>query len=254
MRGKGGLDIAARAVVCIASAGHERIQGERDVGGRAAERTDLVKRRSERHHTVTRHGSVCGLHTDHTAKRRRLANRTAGIRSQGKCCHARGDRRGRTSGGAAGNALEVPWVVRTVKRRALRGGTERELVHIGLAERHATRVEHALDARGGIGRLVVLQHTGGAGGTRAQHVHVVLDGQWHAGQRRQGLAGGAKRVHTGGGAKSHLRRDLEKCLDIRLTRIDGGQRRAGHLDGAELSRSHTRGDIHSGEGIDECRH
>lgn len=69
-----------------------------------------------------------------------------------------------------------------------------------------------------------------------------------------GARGGAKRVHTGGGAKSHLRRDLEKCLDIRLTRIDGGQRRAGHLDGAELSRSHTRGDIHSGEGIDECRH
>lgn len=70
--------------------------------------------------------------------------------------------------------------------------------------------------------------------------------------------GGARRrrerVHTAGGSQEPPQRDLEKCLDIRLTRIDGGQRRAGHLDGAELSRSHTRGDIHSGEGIDECRH
>ena len=60
--------------------------------------------------------------------------------------------------------------------------------------------------------------------------------------------------HPGGGAKSHLRRDLKKCLDIRLARIAGGQRRAGHLDGADLSSAHTRCDIRGGEGIDESRH
>ena len=98
--GKGeGLDIAARTVVCIASTGHERIQGERDVGGRAAERTDLVKRISQTppHRNATRFRMWASYQPRRKALQAGESNRRYPDPRE-KCCHAEGDRRGRTPG------------------------------------------------------------------------------------------------------------------------------------------------------------
>ena len=137
-----------------------------------------------------------------------------------------------------------------MERRGLRGGAEGKLVHVGLADGQAARVEHTLDTGGGVDALVVLEHAGGAGGTCAREHHVVLDGERHAGERWQGLAGRAVRVDTGGGVESELRRDLEERLDGALARLDGVECGMGDLGRGEVTGGDARGNLGGGEGVE----
>lgn len=52
----------------------------------------------------------------------------------------------------------------------------RQIVHVELAQRNATSFDDLAYARCGIGRNVIFQHAGRAGGVGAFQVHVVLKG------------------------------------------------------------------------------
>ena len=108
----------------------------------------------------------------------------------------------------------------------------------------------ALDAGGGVDALVILEHAGGAGGARAHEHHVVLDGERHAGERRQGLAGRTVRVDASGGVEGELRRDLEERLDGAVARLDGVERGAGDLGRGEVTGGDARGDLGGGKGVE----
>ena len=87
------------------------------------------------------------LQADDAAKARRYADRAAGVAPQ--CAHdlTGSHRRSRPAAGAAGNAVEVPRVVRRTVVRILAGGAECELVHLELAMRMApARLERSVTA------------------------------------------------------------------------------------------------------------
>ena len=137
-----------------------------------------------------------------------------------------------------------------MERRALGGTTKSELVHVGLAHGQAAGIEHPLDAGSGVDALVVPEHAGSAGGTRAHKVHVVLNGQRHARERGQRLACGTVGIHARGSLERQLGRHLQECLDPALARLDGGKGGLGHLGSGKVAGGNARGDLGGGKGIE----
>ena len=183
MLGKVDGAILAGAVVRIVARTGKCVHGQRDIHDRAAKGSHLVERRAKGNHAVTAHGAIRGLKAHHAAQARRLANGAASVRAQRERNLARSDGGSGAARGAAGHALGIPRVVGAVERRGLGGAAKGKLIHVGLAHGQAAGIEHALDAGGGVDALVVLEHTGSAGGARTHEVHVVLDGQRHARER-----------------------------------------------------------------------
>ncbi len=98
------------------------------------EDADLVERGREGHEAVAAHPPVGGLEADHAAEGRGLADRATGVRAEGERDHAGRHRRRRPAGRPAGDAGEVPRVLRLLVGAVLGGRAHRELVHVGLAE------------------------------------------------------------------------------------------------------------------------
>ena len=71
------IDVESQRVVTA-----DRLEQQRGVLDRRRERPDLVERRRERDQPVARHDAVGRLHADHTAQRRGLADRAAGVGAQ----------------------------------------------------------------------------------------------------------------------------------------------------------------------------
>ena len=178
-----GLHVLRRAVQGVmATQGVHRGGGVLDA---ARERAYLVERATEGHDAVTADRAVGGLDAHDAAEAGRLADGAARVGTQRDARHAGGDRRRRAARAAARNTTQIPRVARGAERGGLGGGTERELVHVQLAQRHAAGVDDTLHARCGVRGHVVFQHAGGAGGVRARHVHVVLERHRHTGQRAE---------------------------------------------------------------------
>ena len=246
--------ILTGAVVRIVARAGKRVHGQRDILDRAAKGPHLVERRAKGNHAVTAHGAIRGLKAHHAAEARRLADGTAGVRAQRERDLARSDGSSRAARRAAGHALGIPRVIGTVEGRALGGAAKGKLVHVGLAHGQAAGVEHALDAGGGVDALVVLEHAGSASGTRAHEVHVVLNGQRHARERGQRLAGGTVGIQARSGLERELGRHLQECLDPALARLDGGKGGLGHLGSGKVAGGNARGNLRGGKGIEVLRH
>ena len=117
---------------------------------RAGARPGLVERGRQRDEAIAGDGAVRRLHSDGARDGCGLADRTAGVRADGKRCLEGRHRGCRATARTPGDALEVPRVVGGAVGRVLGGGAHGELVHVGLAEDHDARL---LEARGD-GRVV----------------------------------------------------------------------------------------------------
>ena len=106
----------------------------RGVGDGGGERTDLVERAREGDEPVTRHEAVGRLDPDHPAERRRLTDRTAGVRAERERHETRRDRGGAPPGGTTGHPVQVPRVVGRPEGGVLRRRAHRELVEVRLAD------------------------------------------------------------------------------------------------------------------------
>ena len=76
------------------------------------ERPDLVERRGVGDDAIAADATVSRLEADHAAKRRRLANRAAGIGAQRREAFVGGDRGGRAARRSARDALEIMRIAR----------------------------------------------------------------------------------------------------------------------------------------------
>ena len=84
-------------------------------------------------------------------------------------------------------------------------------------------------------------------------MHVVLEGNGHAGEGSQLLSGGAGAVGGLGRGEREVGGDLQERLDLRLAGLNGIERGAGDLDGGEVAGRDARGDLARGELV-EVRH
>ena len=160
------------------AAGGHRGQQRRAVGDAARHRTRMVKRRGQGDDPVEGEQTVGGLERARPAARRGDAQRATRVRAQRRRGHARGQRRRAAAARASGDAVKRPRVADLVG-----GAARRELVGVGVAERH-----HALAAQPGphlrVGAGdVALQHPAGRGEGKPRHPVQVLEPQRDAAQR-----------------------------------------------------------------------
>src|SRR5256714_14411844 len=96
----------------------------------APQDADLIERRPERNEAVTADAAVGRLDPDHATKGRRLAHRTAGLRTERRRYRSRPDERRRAAGGAARHAGFIDWMHDASEGRKLGRRTHREFVAI----------------------------------------------------------------------------------------------------------------------------
>ena len=159
------------------------IHGKSGILNVASKRAHLVERGTEGHYAVTGNHAIRRLHGNRAAEAARLTDGATRVGAQSKRCKTGSHRSRRAARRAAGYTLQIPGVEGTTECRSFRGRTEGKFVHVELAQRNATSFDDLAYARCGIGRNVIFQHAGRAGGVGAFQVHVVLKGNGHARQR-----------------------------------------------------------------------
>ncbi len=175
------LDAGRGRVAGIAPDHRAEQQGR--VGHVTGERPALVERRGEGDHPRAGDRSVGGLEPDDAAERRRLADRAAGVGADRTRSQASRHGGGRSAGGPARDAIEVPGVADVAVGGVLVRRAHRELVHVGLAEDPGAAVEQPLDRGRRVGRDVALEDPRAGGRREAVDAEDVLDRDRHAGER-----------------------------------------------------------------------
>ena len=205
------------------------------ISHRTGKRPHLVEGTGKGHQAVAADAAVGGLEPHHAAEGGGLANRAAGVGTQGGDALPSRHGRGATAGTAAGHPLGIPGVATGTKGGGLGGAAHGELVEVGLAEQHGAGSPKAVGDGGLVGRYEILQHAAGAGGADALGAEVVLDRQGHAGQGRQRLAGGPGPVDALGIGAGPLCRHLQIGVDGGLHGADAGEVQVGELPGRHLA-------------------
>ena len=215
-------------------AADDRVQQRRVEHGARA-RAGLVEAGGQRHEPVAGDPAIRRLDADRAGDGGGLADRAAGVRAdRQRRLVCRDDGAGATTR-AAGDAGEVPGVVGGAVGRVLGGGAHRELVHVGLAQdRHTGGLEAAHDG-GVVGRQPALEDLGAAGRRQALGDQHVLDGDGHAGEDVQLLAGCATLVDGPGGGERPLAVDVQVGVDVAVDGGDPVEVRLHDLHGAELA-------------------
>ena len=175
--------------------GGERAQQRGGVGDRPRHGAGVVELAAQRHHAVQRDRAPRGLDRADARERGRDPQRPAGVGSQRRRHHARGQRGRRAAARAARGAIERPRVADLVGRAA-RG----ELVRVGMAHRHhALRAQPRPGGAVGLAGRRVLEHAAGGGDGHAPHGVEVLDRQGDAAHQRRRLALRAQALVGGAG-------------------------------------------------------
>ena len=144
-------------VESIGSRPGDRIEQQRAIACRTRQRADLIQRRSKGHQPVARNAPVAWLQANASAERSRLADRAAGIRTQGGGNFAGGDRGRRAAAGSAGDARGVPRIASGLESGVFGRRTHGELVHIQSAKWYRAGGPEPRDDRGIVGRGVALR-------------------------------------------------------------------------------------------------
>ncbi len=220
--------------------GDHRVQ-QRGVEHRARARAGLVERGGERDEPVARDRAVRRLHADGAGDGRGLADRAAGVGADRQRRLEGGDGRGRAAARAAGDALEVPRVVRGAVGRVLGRGAHRELVHVGLAEDHDAG---GLEPRGRPSRRTAGASPRGSATRRwsgcraASCTSLSASGTPASGE--SALAGGASGVDGRSCGERALGVDVQEGVHALVDRGDPVEVRLRHLDRRHLAARRRR--------------
>ena len=198
----------------------------------------MIERRSKRDQAIARHASIGRHQPDHAAKRRRLANRTARVRTQRRHRHVRSHGRGRPARRTSRNARKIARIVHRLPRRVLVGRTHRKLVAIQLAQHHGAGRFETSDGGAIVRRNIVAQNLRTGRGANALGDHHIFDCDRHAAQRRKLLALCRERVHLGSFGHRPLFRKSQKRADLRIVALDLGVKRLRQRRSAGLALLH----------------
>ncbi|GMR23665.1 MAG: hypothetical protein BMS9Abin37_2115 [Acidobacteriota bacterium] len=210
----------------------QRFQQQRRVVHRVSQRPDLVQRRGERHESVARYAAVGGFESGDAAQARGLADRSAGVGSEGRRDESSGDGGCGAAARSAGNTIEIPRVFRRMKRRVFGRGSHGELVHVGFAQDDCAGVVEALDDRRVIDGYVVLENARATGASAPGDRDDVFERDRKAVERA--ALGRGQFVELAGALERGLRHPVEKRFDLRVECFDAIDERAGRFLGGEI--------------------
>ena len=151
---------------------------------RLGHHADHFQRRRVCHQPVSGDGAPRGFQPIDPAERSGLPDRPSRIAAQAEG-HDTGRHRGRRSAaGPPGTRRRIPWIPGLHEGGVLRGGAHPELVEIGLAGHHRSRLLELLDRGRGIRGNEIAKETGAAGKAEAAHRDIVFYGKRDARQGR----------------------------------------------------------------------
>ena len=180
-----------------------------------------------------RHASPSGLEADQAAARGRDPDRAAAVVAM-RDRHHPGRHGGRgAAAGAAGRALEVPWVAGGSEPPRLRGRQQARLGQRRLADDHEARLAHPSDQVRVVARDQVAEDVAAHRQRHPLDRAVVLDRDRHPGERSP-VAG----ADLTSDRERGLRRDVGEGVERRVELFDPGQRGLDELARAQRSRAH----------------
>lgn len=207
----------------------------------APERADLVQRRCVGNEPVAGDKSVGGFQPDHTAEGGGLADRAAGVGTEGGGSLAGGEGGGAASRRAAGDAFQIVGICGEAGGGVFRRRAHGEFVHVEPAPKHDAGGAQAGGDGGVVGRDEVGQHLGGRGEGLILDRDDVLESDRYAIEGAEGLAAGAPCIGVGGLAQGVLSvvgvKGLDSVFDSLspqddgLGQFDGGQAAGGERGG-----------------------
>ena len=223
-----GLARAGTRVAGIVSGDHG--EHERGVLDAARERAQVVQRPRQRHTAVQAHAPERRFQADHSAQRRRDADRAPGVRAQGCVHHAAGHGRRRP---AAGSARVAGGVVGVGGGAVVGVGRPRpvsELRQAGLAHDDRARRAKALHRS----RVLVGDPRGEdlrpGGGRRVLHGQKILDGHRNPVQRPPPHAASQFVFRSPGRGQRPLRHHQLEGVRLAVGCFDAGEGLLGQLD------------------------
>src|SRR5262249_19533901 len=127
--------------------------------------------------------------------------------------------------------------------------------HIEGADQDGTRGLQSLDQRGiALRRLVVCIDLGAGQGWQSGNVEQVLDREWDAGERAQGLAGSSPPVEVASRFDRALRRHRGEGIEGRVAVANSLQRVLDHLAGSEFAAAYSLCDVYRSRPIEFSSH
>ena len=112
------------------------LEDSRGIGHRSCKGAYLVERGSERDESIAGDAPVGRLEPDDSAERRGLADRTAGVGSQGGMGHACGNGHAGTAARSPGNPAFIDRIQDRTVRGILGGRSHGKLIHVRLPDDH----------------------------------------------------------------------------------------------------------------------
>ena len=218
---------------------------------RLGEGARMVQRGGKGHHAPARGAAIGALHADCAGKRRRLADRAAGIGPRGTKAEISRHRGRRTTGRTARRQAFIatrcfPRVHHGTGVGGLVGGAHGELVHRGLGHEDGALTPQLGGDGGFIGRLEALEDVRGGGRIDTFHGEQILDRQRHAFQQTALTLGQALISSLGHGLRLVLIKGGEG-IQRRLGRLAGLDGFTGEFGGGDFLRLQLGGNVREGE-------
>ncbi len=202
-------------------------------------RTDLIERRRVCNHAVAADAAVSRLDSDHAAKRRRLANRSAGVGAERTQAFMRRDCGGRSARRSAGDARGIVRIHRRPERGVLRRRAHREFIHVRLADEYRAGIAQPLDHR-----RVKRRHEGFQDSRRASRANAprrvdILDAERNPAHRRR-VARGQPSVSRARLLERLILAHRDEGVEPGLGRGDSIETIAGELRRGDFARAELR--------------
>ena len=226
--------------------GLQRIEGERQVEGRARDRSEMIEAGAEGEAAGPRQAAEGRLQAVEAAEGGGHPDRAVGVGAERGGHHAGGYRRARAARRAARHAGEIVRVERGAVMGVLAGEIIGVFAHVEPAEQHRAGRLHAVDQEGvGLCRRIVAVDLRAGPRRHALDVEEVLDRVGHAGQRQR-LAGGDGRIDRVGLGQGAVEGRVGEGAELRVGRLDLGDGRFGDGARGHAACVHRRRDLVGG--------
>ena len=230
----------ARRGVGRVPAGHDA-QHEGGIPHRARHRAEMVVRPRERHGAGPAHAAVRRLQADDAATRSGQTDRAAGVAAESAQGQSGGDRRARAARRASRAMAAPPGILDVAVMRVVAERPQRQLRHVGLAERDGSLRDESGHRRARHLADEVVAGASPARGRQSGGGAEVFPRHRHAVERPERSAGGKVAVTLLGGAAGTVGVHRDERSHGRIEPVDASQTVVGDLDRRDSPRP-ERGD------------
>ena len=208
-------------------------QHERGIAHRTRHRSEMIVRPRERHRAGPAHATVRRLEADDAAAGGRQADRAAGVAAEGAQGESGCDRRAGAARRPSRAVAVPPGILDVTVMSVVAERPQRQLRHVGLAQRDGARGHESRHRRARPLADEVVARACPARGRQSRRRAQVLPGHRHAVERPARPARGKLAVTLLGGTTGAVRVDRDERAQDGIEPVDASKTFVGDLDGGD---------------------